>query len=116
MAILRQKRCYAVCMSRVVQTESVQTLPKAGALCPQMVRCGKPECRCARGELHGPYYYIFWRERGRLRKRYVRMTDVGEVRAALAEWRRLHPPVSRARQELAELHRLLRQLDALGVE
>ncbi len=96
-------------------TKTGGTSPKKGALCPQWVRCGKTACRCAHGELHGPYQYLFWREGGRRRKRYVRLADVADVQAALAEWRRLHPPAWRMRQELAELHRLLRQLDALGV-
>jgi hypothetical protein len=61
-------------------TKTAQPLPKVGALCAQWVRCGTPGCRCARGELHGPYYYRFWREEGRLRKRYVRLDDVLAVR------------------------------------
>ena len=30
----------------------------AGALVEQSRRCGKPGCRCAGGELHGPYVYL----------------------------------------------------------
>ena len=34
----------------------------------QHVKCGKPTCtRCP----HGPYWYAYWREDGRLRTRYV---------------------------------------------
>jgi len=29
-----------------------------GALVEQSRRCGKPGCRCAGGELHGPYVYL----------------------------------------------------------
>lgn len=29
-----------------------------GLLVSQMRRCGKEGCRCARGELHGPYVYL----------------------------------------------------------
>lgn len=29
-----------------------------GGLASQGRRCGKPTCRCARGELHGPYTYL----------------------------------------------------------
>lgn len=29
-----------------------------GSVAVQGRRCGKPACRCARGELHGPYTYL----------------------------------------------------------
>jgi hypothetical protein len=42
-----------------------------------MVRCGEPNCKCARGEPHGPYYYRFTRDKyGRLHKQYVRRSKV----------------------------------------
>jgi hypothetical protein len=44
----------------------------------------------------------------------VRRADVETVRRATAEWRRLHPLAWSTRQALAELRRLLRELDALG--
>jgi len=59
-----------------------------GAICPQMVKCGKPNCKCARGKLHGPYFYRFTRDQyGRLRKQYVRRSEVGAWRE-LCERRR----------------------------
>jgi hypothetical protein len=41
----------------------------------ELVRCGRRECtRCP----HGPYWYAYWREDGRLRSRYIgkRLPDV----------------------------------------
>ena len=35
------------------------------------IRCGKEGCRCAVGDLHGPYWYAYWSENGRTRKQYV---------------------------------------------
>ena len=69
-----------------VETQKGAALPKVlpGTVVAQMVRCGKPGCRCARGELHGPYYYRLWREGGRLRKAYVARGALAEVRAACA--------------------------------
>jgi hypothetical protein len=42
-----------------------------GSIHMEWKRCGKPNCRCARGLLHGPFYYRRWRESGRLRKGYL---------------------------------------------
>lgn len=69
-----------------------------GAICAQFVRCGKPGCKCARGELHGPYYYRFTRdESGRLRKSYVRKAEAASALSEQSE-----------RRELEELVRKLR--------
>ena len=67
-----------------MQTKNPDPLPKIplpGVVRPQWVRCGRLGCRCARGELHGPYHYRFWREGGRLRKAYVPPAELGQVRA-----------------------------------
>ncbi|MFQ5795497.1 MAG: DUF6788 family protein [Candidatus Bipolaricaulia bacterium] len=37
----------------------------------ERVRCGKPNCKCTKGELHGPYWYAYWREGKRVRSGYV---------------------------------------------
>lgn len=58
-----------------------------GAVCAQMVRCGKPSCKCARGELHGPYFYRFVWEGGKQRKRYVRKEELQQIRAACAAYK-----------------------------
>lgn len=73
----------------VLSTEITHALPKVGALCAQWVRCGTSGCRCAHGELHGPYFYRFWREDGHLRKCYVRLNDVPAVRREI-ETHRMH--------------------------
>ena len=90
--------------------------PLPGSLHAERKRCNRPSCRCAAGgeALHGPYLYRRWLEGGRLRRQYVRAADAERVRAGLAEWRRLHPPARSAREALALLRRLLRQLEARG--
>jgi hypothetical protein len=87
--------------------------PLPGGLYAERKRCNRPNCRCAAGgdALHGPYLYRRWLEGGRLRRRYVKPADAEHVRACLAEWRRLHPPARSTREFLAELRRLLRQLE-----
>jgi len=42
----------------------------------------QPQCHCAHGTQHGPYYYRLWREGSKVRKAYVRPADLAAVRAA----------------------------------
>ncbi len=54
--------------------EVVETQPLGDRLYQlERVRCGKVGCKCAgaQGELHGPYWYAYWREDGKLKSRYV---------------------------------------------
>ena len=88
--------------------------PLPGSLSAAWQRCGRQNCRCAKGGLHGPYWSRFWRENGRRRREYVRTVDLQQVRASIAEWRRLHPPTRSERETLAGLRRLFRQLEMLA--
>ena len=81
----------------------------AGSLVAQYTTCGKPGCRCARGQKHGPLYYLYWKDQGRSRSRYVPREQVSAVRRqirnyqqfqrALAAALRRQSPRSRARKE-----------------
>ena len=55
-----------------------------GSLVEQTRRCGKPGCRCAEGDPHGPYAYFAAKTAGRRRLRYVPSNLVALVRAGLA--------------------------------
>lgn len=91
-------------------------LPKMipGAVIAQMVRCGKPSCKCARGELHGPYFYRFYRYGGRLRKTYVRKSEAAVFKSACdkyrSERRRTRQLILDNKQQWRDLKTLLREL------
>ena len=55
----------------------------AGSLVEQTRRCGKPGCRCASGEPHGPYAYFHARDAGRSGAKYVPAALVEVVRRCL---------------------------------
>jgi hypothetical protein len=71
------------------ENKNENLLPKKlpGAICTQWVRCGKPTCKCANGDLHGPYFYRFVWVGGRQRKVYVRQAEVEQLRAACDAYR-----------------------------
>ena len=83
-----------------------QIEPLPGSLHSEMKRCGNPGCRCARGHLHGPYWYRRWWGDRRQRKQYVPQHRLKEVQAAIEHWRDLHPPAWSIRQELVQLRQI----------
>ena len=56
-----------------------------GTLQSQGRRCGRAGCRCARGELHGPYLYLTVHSGGGGRSVYVPGALAGTVGALVAE-------------------------------
>jgi hypothetical protein len=81
----------------------------AGSLVAQYTTCGKRGCRCARGQKHGPLYYLYWKDQGRSRSRYVSREHVSGVRRQIRQYRqfqialaaalRRQPPGPRSRKE-----------------
>jgi hypothetical protein len=37
----------------------------------ESVRCGKENCKCARGKLHGPYWYSYTRVKDKVSSQYI---------------------------------------------
>ncbi len=89
---VRQLRAHRARLAR--QLPNVEATLQ-GALQRQTRRCGKEGCRCADGELHGPYIYLSVRMGERRGLLYVpaevaekvkrRVETTGRIEAALAE-------------------------------
>ena len=80
------------------------------SLQPEWKRCGNPSCRCARGYLHGPYWYRRWREDGKQRKQYLPRDRVTEELLVIEARRRDRPSTWSTRQLLAELKQLEKEI------
>jgi len=64
-------------MKHCHKTDRVLLKHGEGAICGSMVRCGRSTCKCARGELHGPYFYRFYRDKqGRQHRQYIPKAQV----------------------------------------
>lgn len=37
----------------------------------EKIKCGKKTCKCAKGNLHGPYWYSYSRQGGKLKTKYI---------------------------------------------
>lgn len=105
-----------------MKNKTENLLPKMlpGSVHEQYVRCGKSTCKCARGELHGAYYYHFARVNGELTKRYLKAHEVEQMQAACRAWReekRVRRVQSRETRQLikeinARLRDVLNQVDS----
>lgn len=80
--------------------------PQAGHVQRRRVRCGKPNCRCARGEFHVAYYHIV-KSDGVRYQRYIRRADVGAIRQACAEYRALQAELRAGRENYRNMLRRL---------
>jgi hypothetical protein len=93
---------------RTRRRRAVSRLPNwedylAGSLAEQSRRCGKAGCRCAEGELHGPYVYLSVGKAGGRRG----MVYVPETLAALVRRRVLAGE---------QAQRLLTEISAINLE
>jgi len=65
-----------------------------GSLVMRRTRCGRPGCKCAHGEKHGPYLYVSVFREGRTRSVYVPQHLEGEVRRWVESARQLESDVA----------------------
>lgn len=103
------------------KNQSLQPKMLDGYVRAERVRCGKVNCKCSRGDLHGVYYYRYTWDEGRRRKSYIKRSEVKQVRAACAEYRKLQRQLRAGRAEwratfsrARELFSFLAQADRAG--
>jgi hypothetical protein len=53
---------------QALSSTNYKSIPPGATIREEYVKCGKPYCyRCK----HGPYYYGYWKENGKLKKKYI---------------------------------------------
>ncbi len=90
-------------LSAIVSLDHLKTVPDAvlrkelqrlmramifGTLAERGRVCGKPTCRCARGEKHPAVQLAHWAGDGRTRSQHVPYAVVDTVRAGVEAWHR----------------------------
>ncbi len=61
--------------------------PLCGSLRRRSIRCGKNNCQCKRGRLHGPYHY-FEPSKCRGKWQYVSKEELENVQNGIADWKK----------------------------
>jgi hypothetical protein len=70
----------------------------AGSLYKVYRKCGKPGCRCAKGEMHGPFACLSTRDQGRRKVKHIRQGDEDWVARRAAEYRRYQKRLAQLRK------------------
>ena len=98
-------------VSQLVQPVLVDRPVIKGSVYEIQRRCGKPGCRCARGELHKSMV-LSTSEQGRTKLRTIPRGRVTDVRQKVAAYRQIR----RARARLVKTHQqMLEIIDAIEV-
>jgi len=72
---------------RTLKSEKAQLQPLRGSLRRRLIRCGKQNCRCRRGQLHGPYnYFVSSKCHGKWQ--YINDLELGRVEQGVADWKK----------------------------
>jgi hypothetical protein len=81
-----------------------------GSLVERYVTCGNPACKCARGERHGPMWYLtVTLGRGRTTGGIIPQEKVAEVRAWIENYRKLKEHIEKISEINRELLRRQRE-------
>ena len=112
---VRSRKAPRASPEKKVENSLPKIEPLRGAVCKQMKRCGKPNCKCAKGQLHGPYYYRFFYRGGRQRKKYVKKGDFQAVLSAVRAYKQRQIEWRNTVRETNELAReIMRHNRAMG--
>jgi hypothetical protein len=68
--------------------------------------CNKKGCRCTKGELHGPFFYLSLRRAGKTRMIFVKKRDwsiVEELSANYRAWRQNRAKIARINRQILAL-------------
>lgn len=73
---------------RVGSALNVRAEVMAASLSKTSKVCGKPNCKCARGDKH-EVYQLSWTENGKRRSTHIRPDELDRVRSAVERYKRL---------------------------
>ena len=75
----------------------------------QYTYCKKGNCKCTRGEPHGPFYYVFFKKAGKVMHRYLPEKKLDSISAQANAYRGYNQRLARINKINKEIEGLLRQ-------
>jgi len=87
-----------------------------GSLFSRFAACGKPNCACAQGEKHGPYYVLSNRSGGSGAFIYLKEDQVGRVKDLVTRHRRFRRGLKRLKGLSSKLHSLFEKYETTATQ
>lgn len=101
---LRQYASVLMKERRKLEDRVLRTKPHMeGSLIERYTRCGKPGCRCGKGQPHGPFFYLSRCVKGKTKYSYISKDKAKEVKTLT----RRNARIRAARARIRELGRKL---------
>ena len=97
---------------KALKAERAQLQPLSGSLRQRMIRCGKKNCRCRKGQLHGPYNY-FVPSKCRGKWQYITEEDIKVVEKGVADWKKQRKIDAEIKDVTARLKEIRREVTEL---
>jgi hypothetical protein len=72
----------------------------------QYTYCKKGNCKCTRGQPHGPFYYVFFKKAGKVLHRYLPEKKMDSISAQVNAYRGYN-------QRLARINKINKEIDTL---
>jgi uncharacterized coiled-coil DUF342 family protein len=97
---------------KALKAERAQLKPLSGSLRRRMIRCGKKNCRCRKGQLHGPYNY-FVPSKCRGKWQYVTEEDITKIEQGVTDWKKQKKIDAELKDVSARLKEIRREVTEL---
>ena len=86
-----------------------------GSLITHYKPCGNKRCKCARGELHGPYWYLSTQKERKTRLKYIPKQKLKRVSQLANTYKEFQRNIQEIRSLNKEIDELLKQIRSCRV-
>ena len=81
-----------------------------GSLIKHYKKCGSKVCVCREGKLHGPYWYLSYKEANKPVLKYIGVKDLVKVSRLVANYKRFQSNLTKINRMNKQIGRLMREI------
>ena len=78
-----------------------------GSLIKHYKKCGSKSCICREGKLHGPYWYLSYKERDKSVLEYVDVEDLARINRLARNYKKFQSNIARIKKMNMQIRKLM---------